>query len=182
MKVIFLDIDGVLNGYNEWTYRLIDIYNFLNIPIRKHIKIFEVKEKYVKRLSKIVRSTGAKIVMSSSWRYGYWNTPYEEKYRDQKILHDLLNKYNLDVIDITPRSKSGKREDEINQWLNETELNIDKFVILDDESFDLQSFVGKELVKTSKVAEGDIVKGLPYEDTGLKRVHVKQAINILGRI
>lgn len=184
MKIIFLDIDGVLNGYNKWTYRIINISKVLHIPtkiIRNTLRIFEVKEKYVKRLSKIVKNTGAKIVMSSSWRHGYWNTPYEEKYRDQKRLHDLLDKYSLEVIDITPSSKNGKREDEINQWLRETKFAIDSFVILDDESYDLQSFIGKELVKTSKVIDGDMIKGLPYEDTGLKRSHVKQAIKILNR-
>lgn len=182
MKVVFLDIDGVLNGYNKWTYLIINISKVLHIPARfisKWLKIFEVKERYVRRLSKIIRNTGAKIVMSSSWRHGYWNTPYEEMYYDQKRLHDLLNKYNLEVIDITPSSVNGKREDEINQWLLETKLTIDKFVILDDESYDLQSFIGKELVKTSKVIEGDMIKGLAYEDTGLKRKHVKQALRIL---
>lgn len=183
MKIIFLDVDGVLNGYNKWTYRIINISKIMHIPVsvvRNTLEIFEVKEKYIRRLSKIVIKTGAKIVMSSSWRHGYWNTTYEEKYRDQKRLHDLLHKYNLEVIDITPSSNNGKREDEINQWLNETKLTVDRFVILDDESFDLQSFVGKELVKTSKVIEGDMIQGLSYEDTGLKRKHVKQAIKILN--
>lgn len=183
MKIVFLDIDGVLNGYNKWTYMIINISKALHIPVSmvsKTLRIFEVKEKYVKRLCKIIKKSGSKVVMSSSWRHGYWNTPYEKKYIDQKRLYDLLHKYNIEVIDITPSSKDGKREDEINQWLNETKLTIDRFVILDDESYDLQSFVGKELVKTSKVIEGDMIQGLAYEDTGLKRKHVKQAIKILN--
>jgi hypothetical protein len=140
MKIIFLDIDGVLNGYNKWTYLIINISKALRIPVRmvkNTLNIFEVKERYVKRLSKIVKKTGAKIVMSSSWRFGYWNTPYEEMYYDQKRLYYLLFKYGIEVIDITPSSNSGKREDEINKWLNETKLTVDRFVILDDESFDL---------------------------------------------
>lgn len=184
IKIIFLDIDGVLNGYNKWTYLIINISKKLHIPTRivsKKLAIFEVKEKYVKRLSKIVKKTGAKIVMSSSWRGGYWRTPYEKMWKDQKILYDLLHKYNIEVIDITPNNQNGIREKEIKQWLNDTNLIIDKFVILDDESFDLQSFVGKELVKTSKVIEGDIIKGLAYEDTGIKMKHVKQAIKILNK-
>ena len=120
-------------------------------------------------------------MMSSSWRLGFWNTPYDEMYDDQKRLYDLLHKYHLEVIDITPSSKSGKREDEIKQWLNETKLAVDRFVVLDDESFDLQSFVGRELVKTSKVIEGDMIQGLAYEDTGIKRKHIKQAIKILNK-
>lgn len=184
MKIVFLDIDGVLNGYNKWTYFVIDISKILHIStkfVSRKLKIFEVKEKYIKRLNKIIKKTNAKIVMSSSWRNGFWNTPYEEKHYDQKILQDLLNKYDLDVIDITPYNKDGVREEEIKQWLNETSLNIESFVILDDESYDLQSFIGKQLVKTSKVIDGDMIRGRAYEDTGLKRRQVKQAIKILNK-
>lgn len=181
MRILFLDIDGVLNGYNKWTYLLIDISKFLHIPtnfMRKQLNIFRIKETYVRRLAKIIKSTDAKVVMSSSWRNGYWHTPYEEKIGDKKKLHDLLVKYGIEIIDITP-TLLWKREDEINQWLNNTKLNIESFVILDDESFDLQSFVGKQLVKTSSVKEGQMIQGLAKEDTGLKRKHVKQAIKIL---
>lgn len=181
MRVLFLDIDGVLNGYNKWTYLLIDISKFLHIPtnfMRKRLNIFGIRETYVRRLAKIVKSTDAKVVMSSSWRNGYWYTPYEEKTGDRKKLHDLLVKYGIEVIDITP-TLCGKREDEINQWLNNTNLNVKSFVILDDESFDIQSFVGKQLVKTSSVKEGQMIQGLARENTGLKRKHVKKAIKIL---
>jgi hypothetical protein len=149
--------------------------------MREVLDIFGIKEKYVKRLSKIVNSTDAKVVISSSWRNGYWKVPYEEQAEDQKKLTDLLNKYHIEIIDITPSCKSGRREEEINQWLNETKFDVESFVILDDESFDLQSFVGKELVKTSEVMEGEMICGAAYEDTGLKKKHVKQAIEILTR-
>lgn len=184
MNIIFLDIDGVLNGYNKWAYLIIDISKLLHIPVHvmsEYLKIFEVKEKYVRRLSKIVRSTDAQIIMSSSWRSGYWNVSYENKSTDQKRLADLLDKYDLSIIGITPYDKDGIRENEIKQWLDETTYDIDNFVILDDESYDLRSFVGNALVQTSSVALGDMICGLGYEDTGLKRKHVKQAIKILTR-
>lgn len=183
MKIIFLDIDGVLNGYNKWTSRIVRISRLLHIKpkyIRRIINVFEIKERYVRRLSKIISSTGAKVVMSSSWRFVYWNIPYKDMWKDQRRLYDLLHKYNIEIIDITPSSKTGIREEEINEWLDTTDINIESFVILDDESYDLQSFVGKQLVKTSNVIEGEMIKGLPYEDTGLKRKHVKQAIRILN--
>ena len=183
MKIIFLDIDGVLNGYNKWTYLIIDVSRFFHIPVnvmRKYLKVFGVRKRYVKRLSKIIKKTNAKVVMSSSWRGAFWNLPYENKSDNQKRLVDLLNQYKIEVIDITPRL-NDKREDEINWWLNNNNFgDINSFVILDDESFDLQSFVGKQLVKTSSVKEGSMIQGLSYEDTGLKRKHVKRAIRILN--
>ena len=89
IKIIFLDIDGVLNGYNKWTYFAINVSRKLHIPVsfmRETLDIFGIKEKYVRRLAKIVHSTGAKVVMSSSWRFGYWKRPYDDMCDDQQRL------------------------------------------------------------------------------------------------
>lgn len=184
MKIVFLDVDGVLNGYNPWSCFWIRVWQKLKLPTKLYREIFDVfaiKERYVRRLAKIVHSTNAVVVMSSSWRVGYWKVPYENLYDDQKKLYDLLSKYNINIVDITPTDEYlEKREDEIQWWLDHTNIEVENFVILDDESSDLQKFVGNHLVKTSKVKEGDIIKGLPYEDTGLKWKHVKQAIKILN--
>lgn len=53
MKVIFLDIDGVLNGH-EWD---------------DEAKSCSIRRECVKHLSRIVSETGAKLVISSAWRY-----------------------------------------------------------------------------------------------------------------
>lgn len=183
MRIIFLDIDGVLNGYSWWTYLLIDISKLFHIPVKfmkEWLDLFGIKEKYAKRLSKIVNKTGAKVVMSSSWRHGYWNRPYDKMRCDQKKLYNLLQKYNIEVISVTPIDKDGIREKEIKQWLSSTDILVESFAILDDESYDLQSFVGNRLVKTSNVIEGRMIQGLPYENTGLKKKHVEQAIKILN--
>jgi hypothetical protein len=188
MNIIFLDIDGVLNGYNRWntlgwnivckfnSEKLRNWYRELTDPCGVH------KNK-VKLLAEIVHSTNAKVVMSSCWRHSYWKFVNGEtnSIDDVKKLADLLNKYNIDIIDITPRSKSGRREDEIIAWLSRHEDEVDSFVILDDENFDLECFIDKELVQTSSISKGEIIRGFDYEDTGLKRKHVKKAIEVLNR-
>jgi hypothetical protein len=174
-----------LNGYSKftgifyWCFRKLRLLKF----VHKHYDLFGVRTHKVRLLAKIVRKTGAKVVISSSWRGG-WYKPYEEKTGRQKELHDKLHKFNIEVISITGRiEKDGNyshRESEIRRWL-EVFGPVESFVVLDDESFDLQGFVGKELVQTSMVADGDIIKGAWYENTGLKRKHVKRAIALLNK-
>ena len=59
-------------------------------------------------------------------------------------------------------------------------LTVGDTDVLDDENFDLQCFIGKELIQTSSVSRGRMIKGRWYENTGLKRNHVRQAIKMLN--
>ena len=65
MKVLFLDIDGVLN--NDKTFEEVHDY-YVKTGYHK----VEIGLDMVERLFKIIEATGAKIVLSSSWRLG-WN-------------------------------------------------------------------------------------------------------------
>lgn len=185
-NIIFLDIDGVLNGYNKWNLLGWDVVCLtkskrLKRWYRKLTDPFGVHKSKVSRLAKIVRATNAKVVMSSSWRFGWWNTPYEKQFEDQKKLTDLLNKYNIEVIDITPESPDHRRDKEIKEWLVKNGDLVKRFVILDDERYDLECFVGSHLVQTSSVGKGEMIMGCNRKDTGLKNKHVKQAIKILRK-
>lgn len=180
-NIIFLDVDGVLNGYNKLNVLGWDIacktkckkiqnwYRNLTDPCGVH-------EAKIKRLAKIVHSTNSKVVMSSCWRHSFWNVPYEEKTDRQKKLTDLLKKYNIEVIDITPRSHNGRREDEIICWLSKKEEKVKSFIILDDESADLECFKNSNLIQTV-VFEKNTRKKL---STGLNDTHVKTAIDYLN--
>lgn len=186
-KIIFLDIDGVLNGYNFWSMlgwyilcffkneKLKEIYRKVTDPCGVH-------EHKMKRLAKIVHKTNAKIIMSSSWRGGFWYTPYDEKRGHQKKLTDLLNKYNIEVIGITPRYSGEGRDKEILSWLSVNDKNVENFIILDDENSFLEAFHNDErFIQTSSVPRGKMIMGHWYENTGLKRKHVKKAICILNK-
>ena len=178
MKIIFLDIDGVLNGYGKFTGFCCKVFSKLHLLkfVKRYHDLFGVSTHKVKLLSEIVKKTGAKVVISSSWRGG-WYTPYEEKSDRQKELHDKLSKYNITVIGITPRDYSGSRGIEIQEYMEYCGYTIDKFVILDDEKFDIVSLFPDNLVLTSYGGE---IRGAWYENTGLKRKHVNLAVKILN--
>ena len=183
-NIIFLDIDGVLNGYNKWNDLGWRLCCFLKIGLlkkwyRKITNVFGIHTRKVKRLAKIVHKTNAKVVLSTSWRNRLWYTPYENMYGDEKKFIDLCKKYKIEIIGITPRSKDGKRDGEIISWLSNNEDKVKKFIILDDERFDLECFVSSNLILTSDIKEGQMIMGFGYENTGLKRKHVREAIKKL---
>ena len=93
-----------------------------------NVDIFQediLDERAICQLRRIVETTGAEIVLSSSWRW----------YKDQRnTVHKQLKRKNIDFIDTTPIEITIKmsRADEINAWL-EKHPDIDNYVILDDE-------------------------------------------------
>ena len=131
MKVIFLDVDGVLNSdeYFEKTkgLNLQEIYQ--DIDVEK-----------IKLLKKAVDETGAKVVLTSSWRYT----------KNAIKLKELLKEYEI-FVDTTPFIEN-KRGLEIKKWLLDNQ-NVDDFVILDDEIFD--SFDEDLLEKLIKISDGN---------------------------
>ena len=146
MKVIFLDVDGVLNSQQLFEKCEDD-------------QLISVDEDNIKNLKTIVDATGAKIVLSSSWRYGW--AEHSDAVQDWcQILVDILAKYDLKIIDKTEYLSSGRREDEIKDWLDKCEEKIEGFVILDD---------GAYLVKT------DFCTG------GLREEDADKAIKILNK-
>lgn len=125
MKVIFLDIDGVLNS-SEYFERTKD----------NKLSRIELDIKCLKILKEVIDETKAYIVVTSSWRLlkGFENT---KKY---------LKEFGIDIHDVT-KSIYGNRGEEIREYLNN--YNIDKFVILDDEIFPDFNELKNYLVKTS---------------------------------
>lgn len=113
MKVIFLDIDGVLNTH--FTTR--HIWSFTFVDTRK-----------VLRLRNIIERTGAQLVLSSTWRIA--DTPMNKKclYR----LKEEFERVRCPVwVDTTPYFPGAKRQKEIYWWLV-LHPEVDNFVILDD--------------------------------------------------
>lgn len=180
-NIIFLDIDGVLNGPNLLINIFYDILYKLKLHSLAHrvIDIFGVHEIKVRRLAKIVKATDAKVVMSSSQRRAYWKykqNPSEFKGNSNIIkLDNLLHKYGIEVIDITGNDPNGsKRGLEILQWLAEHESEVNSFCIIDDEKFDIETLFADRLVYTGV---GTNYKSGYY---GLRHKHVLKAIDLLN--
>jgi len=119
MKVIFLDFDGVIT------------------TLKSGWKLDNEKQLLIKQ---ICDSTGAKIVISSSWRrydLGRTIACLENHHKNSFVLFDYL----IDVTAIMYSFKHGERENhykaprgvEIQQWLEEHE-EVTNYVILDDDT------------------------------------------------
>lgn len=172
MKVIFLDIDGVLNTSETFIRRKEKYFKTGTYDLE--IDLFRVG--YLKQ---IIDETDAKIVLTSSWRSDFNKQKNKIIPRTEKAVElcYLFNQYGIEIYDITTKNNELTRGTQINMWLNENE--VDSFVILDDESSHLQEFIGKELIKTSKVKDGEILMNMD-DCLGLSSDDVEKAITILN--
>jgi hypothetical protein len=119
MRVVFLDFDGVLNRETDAIDEESELWTAAWL-----------ETDLVERLARLVASTGAKVVVSSSWR----------QRRSQAELADILAErgYPGGVHDVTarlPRSEEGEqhvRATEIAAWLT-AHPEVASWIILDDE-------------------------------------------------
>ena len=125
MKVIFLDVDGVLNSEVSREQERNNFDNWME---------HEVSEMHVNNLKKIVDATGAQIVLSSSWRFDHPKATGRDFIADplMKILDRKLKAVGLDIIDVTPDLRGKIRGAEIQDWLDR-HSEVERFVILDDD-------------------------------------------------
>ena len=146
MKVLFLDIDGVLNSENWFGYRLYciknnmfnEVINFVNTnDERIKYKLSMIDDRAIANLNRIIEETGCKVVLSSSWR----SCVEAENTLTEYLLK--LKGFKYEFYDVTPRlwfsDFSTTRGEEIKFWLDkESEKNeIESFVILDDDYSDI---------------------------------------------
>lgn len=138
MVVIFLDIDGVLRTHESdlwWSRELGKA-----IP-PFHKRLFS--KDAVENLNYIIALTGAKIVITSTWRIYY-------------TLDELINVFrergfNGQIIDKTEILEN--RADEIIDWLNNH--SVKNYAVLDDNISDIIS-----KIPSCKIAKCDSLKGL----------------------
>jgi len=132
MLVTFLDIDGVLNTGNYMEYQWIQngrTHKGITRPFD-----YNFDPKCMKNFKHFLKVTDSKIVVSSTWRMGYM-PPVDEQWL---VLMENLKTIGADerFIGITPIIKH-KRGKEIQYWLEHTEHDVENFVIIDDDAFDI---------------------------------------------
>lgn len=155
MKIVFLDVDGVLNHKKSKT-------KFLGYIGIDNDKVLLLKE--------IIDKTNAKIVLCSSWKINW--EPIEKEYQDRfaNYLDQKLKEENLYILDKTDDYGENRGEG-IYNWLENK--CIESWVVLDDEIFDDYEKYGiiEHLIKTEF-----------YEANGggLNKEHVENAIRILN--
>jgi hypothetical protein len=127
-KVIFLDIDGVMNSVStrpQDPRGLVDFLDPANVAV----------------LNTIVQATGAVVVVSSSWRL---STSFV----------DLVASFAAagcvaEIVDITPDLDAYRRDREVAAWLAAQPAPPARFVVLDDD-YEMPAFPDK-LVRTRKL-------------------------------
>jgi hypothetical protein len=164
VRALFLDMDGVLNS-SEFFDRIRPTRGRAPSPQTNEYWITMVDPLAVMRLNRILEGSGAKVVISSSWRY----------YRSADDMQRILSAKGFvgDIIGSTPDFQTEVRSDfrrgnEIETWfVKNKHLDVESFVILDDLSED--SFVGllPNFVKTTWAY-------------GLRDEHVARALKILS--
>jgi hypothetical protein len=160
MKIIFLDIDGVMctsscygkGKNNKWGSYMFD-------------------QKSVAILNFILQETGADIILSSDWRHHYTLQEMREIFAHNFVLKGPIG-FTERSGTYVANNLEGGRSDEIKHWLKVNAWKDDvKWVAVDDlnmtEEFD---------------QSGNVVNGLknfvrcPNENEGIKRLGVKEKI------
>lgn len=154
IKVVFLDVDGVLNS------------NFWNETHEREISDGTlIDEEKIKLLAVLIHRTNAKIILHSGWRMWFDNDRKPLRKESEKLV-DLLEKEGLIISGFTPdltteeirrtRKFSLVKADEILAWLA-LHRDVGEWVVLDD--LDLHN----EQIRLHQV-QPDQTSGLTMED------------------
>ncbi len=156
MKIIFLDIDGVLNS---------DMYLASHPDTSDNDRIDLSR---VKLLADLVKATDAKIVLTSTWRVD-WNIIPLLCGDFGKYLNECFAAYDLSILDKTPVISllSGRRK-EILTWLSRHRSEVESFVILDDMNYGWDKLNSRVVITNP-------------QGYGLEEEHVQKALELLNK-
>lgn len=120
MKILFLDIDGVMNRFN---------------PDRHHDV---VEDDLIENLKYVIEKTNCQIVISSTWKASYNLMDILEEELFPKLPKGC-------IYGCTPTLLPQKnREHEIDWWFKHHYGEVEEYVIVDDYDFELKSYIEKD--------------------------------------
>jgi hypothetical protein len=121
-KLLFLDIDGVLNGH-EWV---------------SEAQSCDIRRDCVLRLNRILWETGAEIVLSSAWRYMiHGGAMTLSGFSYMMRTHGLIAQAKIVGLTCTDE-EIPDRGGQIARWLEQHGRPV-RYVVLDDDDFDVIS-------------------------------------------
>lgn len=155
MKIIFLDVDGVLNDAHT--------------PDRAPGGYIGINSGMVAQLKRIIDCTDAKVVLVSTWKSEWDKNPENIKSADGKYLAECMRNAGIEIMDKTEDHISNRGEG-IAKYLS-TKTNVESWIVLDDDMFaDYQKYgITPHLVRTS------------FGYGGLTQKHADQAIDKLNQ-
>ena len=156
MKIVFLDIDGVLNS---------EAHLEVNPP-DKTLRMSDdewwaemLDPSAIERLNYLLERTEAVVVVSSSWRWARDN---------EQLLRVLRSKgFTGKIVDSTPQKNEKNRGREIKNWLDSYDGVLESYAILDDDG-DMEPLRRRHVLTDPQV--------------GLQDADVKKAIKLLRRL
>ena len=165
VKILFLDVDGVINTSAMWPGQMTPM-----------------SDEHIMRIGQIIKQTECKIVLSTTWRY--------MKNKRQKLiakLNDIGDKMNVqfDVIGRTPYNAKQKlhlsqRAIEIKQYIDKhtksSKYKLVSWCALDD--MDLTAKNHKWHEECNQIMDGHFVQ--TDESKGITDEQVKQVVAILN--
>lgn len=129
MKIIFLDVDGVLNTSETWERKHNEFINTGKV-------ICPIDEFRIKYLKEIIDKTDAKVVLFSTWSGGFKKDndliipARNDAYAGE--LYNFFSKYNIEIYDkISKIEINIKNKDKLKIWLENN--HVEEFIIIEDE-------------------------------------------------
>lgn len=157
MKVLFLDIDGVMIVKQS--------------TVRRTNGGKGISDTKLKMLKQIVDRTGAEIVLVSSWKKGWDKDETKITDIDALYLLDRFRKYKLTILDKTTEDFWFQRGLGIHNWLC-MHKDVTSWAVLDDEMFDYGQYgIMERLVQT---------ESSDFNGGGLQQRHVEKVLAILN--
>jgi hypothetical protein len=155
MKVIFLDIDGVLNCKQTPNPRK---FPFIVDPV------------LLERLNRLLKLSGAQVVLSSNWRY------------DPAGIFSAKH-YGIPFIDTTPDLPKEPRCNAILDWLRR-HPDVGRFIVIDDEDDELDTLPLFQPLRSTGITDEMVKAAADYlngkTDKKMRRNMFTRAFQNLG--